>query len=708
LTLPPNLRGGPLTEADVVAFSDRWLRLEDLEAALLRRVPSIEGAEVVGQTGRPGDYAGILIPYLWPGENAVRDYRLRRDHPDLEQGPQGEIRPKRKYLAPPGRGNMLYLPPATDSEFLTETGLPVVLVEGEFKTLALSRLAWHGRGDTAELPAFLPIGLQGVYSWRSTVGKTSDAEGSRTDVRGPVHDLSRIAWKNRRVIIVFDLDVVQNPMVAAARRDLTRELEERGAEVAWFKWPHDTPVELKGIDDFLAGRGPVAVLKLLAQAKTVTRRKRSVEAVADLSVENWERQLMRNENGGIKPLLANAILFLKNSPEWNEVLAFDEFAVRVRVLSGCPWNPEPHDWDDVSDIKLAEWLQQRGCHVSVMTANFAAQAVARERCFHPPRDYLRGLEWDKTLRIDRWLVTYFSAADTKLNCEVGARWLTSAIARVMQPACQADHCLILQGIQGIGKSTAMRIMGGDWFTDDIDDLGSKDSALQVSGVWIVEFAELEAMLGVRADALRVNAFITRRVDHFRPPYGHHTIDLPRQCVFVGTVNRTEFLRDETGARRFWPVACGAVNVAALERDRDQIWAESRVRFESGASWHLTDPEALLAAQEEQDFRYVRDAWDSIVGDWIEGARQAWVNDGKPVAAFVVTQDEILAKALEKPKQQWTQADRYRIGRILRACGMEYVRERIVDFDGEPVKDPRGQQQRRYVYRWPARPSAVPP
>lgn len=703
---PANLIGDPLGEADYAALEARWITRDAADAALLRRVDSPQGAEFVGQAGRAGDYAGILIPYLWPGDGSVRDYRLRRDHPDLEQGADGKIKPRRKYLSPPGRSNMLYLPPQVEPGLIDDEGLPIVLTEGEFKTLALWRLAWHGRGDAAETPAFLPMGLQGVYSWRGVVGKANDARGRRSDVKGPISDLGRVRWQARRVVIAFDADVSNNLMVVAARRDLTRELEERGAQIAWFRWPDDVSGDLKGIDDFLAARGPAQALKLLAQAKTVTRRR---AVVVGPSIENWERHLIRNEDGGIKAILANAILFLRNAPEWANVLGFDEFAQRTRALRGCPWNAEPHDWDDVSDIRLADWLQLHGCHVGVPAASFAVQAVARESAYHPVRDYLRGLTWDQMPRLSRFLPTYLGAADTKYTREVGARWLISAVARVMLPGCQADHCLILQGGQGTGKSTALRIMAGEWFTDDVEDLGSKDSAMQAHGVWIVEFAELDVMLGVRVEMARVKAFVVRRVDHFRPPYGRQTADFPRQCVFAGSVNLSTYLRDETGGRRFWPVTCKLADLAGLARDRDQIWAEARVRFESGESWWLDDRELAVDAESEQDFRYERDPWDAIVWDWIEGARKAWVVDGKPLEGYTVSVEELLSKAVQKRTDAWTQADRYRIGRILRARGLEYVRERVFDADGNPVMDPRGRQQRRYVYRWPTvpPPPAVP-
>jgi predicted P-loop ATPase len=685
-----------LTAADYASLEARWITREVADAAFLRRVHSLVGAEMMGQVSRAGDYGGILIPYLWPGEEHIRDYRLRRDHPEREQRVDGSIAERRKYLSPPGRGNMLYLPPAAESAWLDDAGMPMVIVEGEFKTLALWRLAWHSRGDTAEAPAFLPVGLQGVYSWRGVVGKISDSAGNREDLKGPVPDLGRIAWQDRRIVIVFDPDVDRNLNVADARRRLTRELESRGAEVAWLRWPAELAEKIKGIDDFLADRGPEQALKLLARSKTVTRRRKTwaaAEVIAD-----WKAALIHNDNGGIKPILANAITALKTAPELAGMLAFDEFSLRILATRGSPWHGDPFDWSDVDDIRLAEWMQREGIHVSALIANQAVDAVAREHKYHPVRDYLTTTAWDGVERIDRWLSEYFGVTDSAYSRAVGRRWLISAVARIMQPGCQVDHCLILEGEQGVRKSTALRVMAGEWFTDDMHELGTKDSAMQIHGVWIVELAELDAMS--RGELSQIKAFLVRRVDHFRPPFGRRTADFARQCVFAGSVNHSTYLRDETGGRRFWPVVTGAINIARLEEDRDQIWAEARVRYENNESWWLESAELASVARDEQDVRYERDPWDEMIWDFVEGARKAWVERGKPEAAFVISGEEILRMAIQKKPDQWTPQDRHRVARVLRSRGLKYIRQRVVDDDGNAVLRPDGTQEREYRYCWP--------
>jgi hypothetical protein len=483
--LVTNLVGHALTEEDYRSLEERWISLGHADAALLRRADNHLGVEMTGQQGRPGYYSGILIPYIWPGEDSVRDYRLRRDRPDMEQDAGGNLKPRRKYLAPPGRGNMLYLPPQADAWLLKNLGIPLVIVEGELKMLALWRLAWHHRGDTAEDPAFLPVGLQGVYSWRGIVGKTTDAHGERVDVRGPIPDLGRLEWADRYVTLVFDADVMRNLDVSEARRRLTDELEDRGAVVAWLQWPDGVPANRKGIDDYLAAYGPDQVARMLSQSKVVTRRRKRV--ATEISAE-WQRELLCAEKGPL-PILANAITALKLAPEWKDNLFLNEFSQQIGVVRGTPWNRGTTEWNDTDDILLAEWLQRNDVRVSVPIANQAVQAVARLPSLHPVREYLCGLKWDGVKRIDEWLPRYFGAPDTPFVRAAGSKWLVSAVARIMQPGCKVDHCLVLEGPQGDGKSTGLNILAGDdWFSDNMSDLGSKDSAIDLQGVWTIEFA----------------------------------------------------------------------------------------------------------------------------------------------------------------------------------------------------------------------------
>jgi len=176
---------------------------------------------------------------------------------------------------------------------------------------------------------------------------------------------------------------------------------------------------------------------------------------------------------------------------------------------------------------------------------------------------------------------------------------------------------VLEGPQGIRKSTALRTLAGEYFTDELADLGSKDAAMQTRGVWIIELSELDSLS--HSEVARIKAFMSRTTDRFRPPYGMRLVESPRQCVFAGTVNHSTYLRDETGGRRFWPVACGRIDADAVARDRDQLWAEAeaKARFDAGSVWWMDTAELIQLASDQQVDRYEGDPWEEVIGPWVE-------------------------------------------------------------------------------------------
>ena len=253
-----------LTTADLASLEKSWIPRELAEAAGLDRVTSAEGAALVGRNGS-ADYSGIAIPYTWPGESSAREYTLRLDHPELEQKPDGTAKEKQKYIFPPGRSNILFIPPVVTPEMLADTSLDLIICEGAKKCLALWRLATEGR----ELPRFLPVGLAGVWNWRGTVGKAAGPNGSRQPVKGPIPDLARIVWQGRTVYICFDSDRQNNNSIQAAERELARELKGRGAVIKIIDLPDLPGFSKTGADDFLAHAdgGPERMLTLIENAR---------------------------------------------------------------------------------------------------------------------------------------------------------------------------------------------------------------------------------------------------------------------------------------------------------------------------------------------------------------------------------------------------------------------------------------------------------
>jgi predicted P-loop ATPase len=379
--------------------------------------------------------------------------------------------------------------------------------------------------------------------------------------------------------------------------------------------------------------------------------------------EGWKARLLTSDKGKQLPIVANALIALRYAPEWRGVLHFDESSLNTVAKARPPWEERrtlPFLWTDEDDIRVADWLQHQGIMATSMTAGQAVQTVAREHHFHPIRDYLDSLTWDGVGRINDWLTLYLGAEPSDYVRAVGAKWLIGAVARVFQPGCKNDTCLILEGQQGTLKSTALRTLTKPWFADEIADLGSKDAALQVRGVWLIELSELDAM--ARTEVARVKAFMSRQTDRFRPPFGRRPIEAPRECVFAGTSNHGNYLKDETGGRRFWPVLCGRINIADLHRDRDQLWAEALHRYHAKENWWLDDKTLVESAAAEQFQRYDSDPWDEPLQVWLPGRE-------------TVSVSEVLTQCIDKPKQNWNQADKNRVARCLRSAGWERFRER---------------------------------
>ena len=318
----------------------------------------------------------------------------------------------------------------------------------------------------------------------------------------------------------------------------------------------------------------------------------------------WIDKLKLKDNFEPQPNLFNVAIALRHDEAWRGVIGRNEFTGRIQLLQPPPWHcgawMGQRDWTDDDDLKATEWVQNAEICAPKHVVADAVESVANENPFHPVRDWLNDLQWDGTSRLDHWLQTYCGVEDTAYSRAVAARYLISAVARVFQPGCKADCALILEGDQGIGKSTMLRVLFDPWFTDEIADLGSKDSAMQLAGVWCIEMAELDALRG--AEVSRIKAFLSRTNDRYRPPYGKRVVDIARQCVFAGSVNEAEYLRDATGGRRFWPVRCSKADWAGVHAVREQLWAEAVVRYRGRERWHLYEKELVDEAAEEQAAR----------------------------------------------------------------------------------------------------------
>jgi predicted P-loop ATPase len=440
---------------------------------------------------------------------------------------------------------------------------------------------------------------------------------------------ARINWKGRRVIIAYDADATTSDRVERARARLMYALIELGASVGWIEWP---ATEGKGIDDRLAQVGPERVLF----------------DIANCEFGGWQSHMVRTKEGALVPCIENVRLFLSNAAEWVGAVGYNEFTgTHVIIRDDNPTTFHAgQEIEDHYDTQVICWLERRHLFTNPATVGRVIDSVAREHAYHPVRHYLESLPaWDGRPRIGSWLLEYCGAeaedeAMYHYIATIGEKFLISAVARIFEPGCKVDHLLILEGTQGIGKSTVPRILAGDeWFTDQLADLGHKqDAAMALRGRWVIEFGELD-VIG-RAEMTRVNAFLTQQTDRYRPPYGRHMVEFPRQCVFIGTTNQDAWSRDETGARRFWPVRCGVIDVDGLKRDREQLWAEAIRQYRAGVKWWLEGRDLLREAVNQQEGRYLGDPWQVRVIEHAENLADCVISGSRANSASI---SEILDK-----------------------------------------------------------------
>jgi predicted P-loop ATPase len=338
---------------------------------------------------------------------------------------------------------------------------------------------------------------------------------------------------------------------------------------------------------------------------------------------DWRMGLERGgQNGTGKPkgTLANVILVLENEvgPGVFKKNLFTGYEIHGRAT---PWGARAGDEiDDGHLIAVKVWFANHfGFEPPTGLVSEAVSDIARRNSFHPVREYLDRLEWDGVPRIDSWLARYCGAqAEEPYLSAISRKSLVAMIARVMNPGAKFDCVLILEGSQGIGKSTLIRFLAGDeWFTDAHIDIKNKDAVLSIGGVWAVELGELSSLR--KADVDQLKEFMSRTVDRIRVPYGERPIKIPRQCVFFGTTNSDEYLRDMTGNRRFWPVSVGDCKFDEIKRDRDQLFAEARWFYDLGEPLYLADKEALKGAKAEQEKRETYDALQERLADFFDHA-----------------------------------------------------------------------------------------
>lgn len=336
---------------------------------------------------------------------------------------------------------------------------------------------------------------------------------------------------------------------------------------------------------------------------------------------DWMKRLEFNSNGVYLKTVDNVLIVLEHDPALKDKIAFDEFANRGLVLGPLPWDSreERRPWASSDDAGIYHYVEKVYGIAVEAKINNALTLISHKRRFNDVRRYLEGLTWDGVPRLDTLFTDYLGAEDSPYTRAVSRKSFTAAVARAMEPGVKWDYMPILAGPQGLGKSTFLRLMGKDWYSDSLTTFEGKDAMELIQGIWLNEVGELTGMSKSESNA--VKQFLSRTEDIYREAYGKRTMPYPRRCVFFGTTNDSEFLRDRTGNRRFWPIDVGVLRPSKsvfrdLAGEVDQIYAEAFVR------WQLNEPLYLSGeiedmAKERQEAHRESSAKEGIIQAFVE-------------------------------------------------------------------------------------------
>jgi len=393
--------------------------------------------------------------------------------------------------------------------------------------------------------------------------------------------------------------------------------------------------------------------------------------------DEWLVLFELDRYGKKRATVRNVELVLNNDPRWRGVLGYCEFSYSIMKRTKTPLIiSDVGEWNDADAAALRVWMSyEYGFTPSHADIADALSVVARRRLFHPVREYLNKLEWDGVHRLSTWLNQAFKSTDNeKYLSIVGPKVLVGAVARVMQPGCKMDNVMILEGEQGKGKSSVIRALFGEWFTDAPLPIGDKDAYMVIQGKWGLEIAELDAFHKAEVTALK--HFFSQMIDRFRPAYGRVAQDHPRQTVFWASTNQDVYLRDYTGNRRFWPLYCPIVNNQWVKKHRDQLWAEAVHLYNEGYRWWVSretpeDEEEWLIVTDVQDSRLQRDPWEDKLAPWLDKQSKLYF-----------TAAEILEDCIGLDSAHQQQAHLNRLGPIMRSLGWRDKRKREPDKHGK--------------------------
>jgi hypothetical protein len=339
---------------------------------------------------------------------------------------------------------------------------------------------------------------------------------------------------------------------------------------------------------------------------------------------DWLKLLEVDKYGLYKPTIGNVVLILENDPYLKEKMALNEFSHRTMIRGNLPWHKlentrEGDAWGDSDDAALRFYIEKVYKITAPGKIIDALLVVEKKNKYHPIREYLHSLAWDGIGRVDKLLIDYLGAEDSSYTKAVTRKALAAAVARVFVPGIKFDYMLVLVGSQGLGKSHIISLLGQSWYSDSLNTVLGKEAYEQLQDAWLIEMAELSATKKAEAEA--VKHFISKREDIYRMAYGKRVTKFPRQCVFFGTTNDNEFLKDKTGNRRFWPVVVGINKrnkdlwTHMVQAEIDQIWAEAYEIFKGGESLYL-NPEVEKEAVKRQEQHTEESSKEGMIREYL--------------------------------------------------------------------------------------------
>jgi hypothetical protein len=461
------------------------------------------------------------------------------------------------------------------------------------------------------------------------------------------------ALKGRRVIVWPDNDAPGRAALAELAKILVPIIDKNELRFV------DTSTMSPGFDAAdMAGTTTDEAVKFLKERTKLWEQPKIEEPLVDEPapgvVEEQDKHQLWTElalelksNGTPYPSVDNAVRILtKRIPDGN--LHYDEFLNQIRFMhNGTFVKLQDHHLITLTIAMQREYLIQ---DMKKQTVADAVAFYARSKIRNCLREWIESLVWDGVSRLDTFFSYGFGSDDNEYTRAVSRNFLVGMIARAIRPGCQLDTLPILEGSQGIGKSQGLKALAGDFYADIDSAIGTKEFAEQIQGKWLVELSELSAMRPSEVE--RVKSGITRTTDVYREPFAILATDHPRQCVFAGTTNQTNYLLDNTGNRRFWPIKCGVIDRQWIISNREQLIAEAAVKFNSGHSWWDVPTDQTL---KEQEARMMVDGITEKVQSYIEF---------HPTNVRI---SEIL-EALEVPKHSWSRQLQQRIVEALKALG----------------------------------------